>query len=472
MSWHWKELIPVDRFTVRLMTPLSDTDLNVITLLYQPLIGSLASSLYITLYRLLEKDQYWCEELTHRQLMAQVGLDLQTIYEERKKLEGTGLLKTFKKSDQGSSSYLYQLKAPMSPADFFQNDVYSVFLYNRLGKSSYLKLRERFSVEKVDSSAYQELTYSFGDVFTSLKHSELFQTSETRIDVKKQSNMEFIQTDQGEQQDILHPSFDMELMKRDLSSFIVPENAITASMEKLILRLAFVYQIQPLEMSRIISQAMVHDEEIHPQELRKRAQEWYKMENGNEPPALGLKTQPIHERVMTNKTPVTEEEKVIHFFETTAPMQVLEMLSDGAKPAPADMKIVEALLLDHELNPGVVNVLIDYVMRQNDMKLPKALIEKIAANWKRLKIYTVPGAMSAAKKSVADYKNKASQSMKRTVKKGQRQEKLPDWLIKERKLEAESDQTEKSKSEDKKESTDNSDAKRRFEAVLKKLHDE
>ena len=77
----------------------------------------------------------------------------------------------------------------------------------------------------------------------------------------------------------------------------------------------------------------------------------------------------------------------MHFFETTAPMQVLEMLSDGAKPAPADMKIVEALLLDHELNPGVVNVLIDYVMRQNDMKLPKALIEKIAANWKRLKIY-------------------------------------------------------------------------------------
>ena len=62
------------------------------------------------------------------------------------------------------------------------------------------------------------------------------------------------------------------------------------------------------------------------------------------------------------------------------------------------------------------------------MKLPKALIEKIAANCKRLKLYTVPGAISAAKKSVADYKNKASQSMKRTVKKGQRQEKLPDWV--------------------------------------------
>ncbi|KGA97838.1 DNA replication protein DnaB [Alkalihalobacillus alcalophilus ATCC 27647 = CGMCC 1.3604] len=480
MSWHWKELIPIDRFTVRLTTPLSDTDKNVLTLLYQPLIGALASSLYMTLYYLLEKDQYWCEEHTHRQLMGQMGLDLQTIYEERKKLEAIGLLKTFKKSHEEHSTYLYQLRAPMSPAQFFKNDVYSVFLYNRIGKNHYLQLRERFSLEKMDETSYEELTYSFGEVFTSLQHSELSPTSrsETLSDVKGQTDMQFIDNEREDSIKIYDSEFDYELMKRDLSSFIVPDKAITPEVKDLILRLAFVYQIAPLEMSRIISQAMVHDEEINLIELRKRAQEWYKMENGNEPPALGMKTQPLNQRVNENK-PTTEEEKTIHFYETTPPLLLLEIRSDGSKPAAADVKIIESLLIDHQLNPGVVNVLMDYVLWQHDMKLSKAFIDKVAGHWARKKVKTVPEAMKLAK--FEQEKKKAAEQKQGTTKQGQRknskqqgrQEQLPDWLVKDREQEKKQQNrggTEKEVEQKQSEPEPNSDAKKRFEAMLKKLN--
>lgn len=56
---------------------------------------------------------------------------------------------------------------------FFQDDVLSVFLYNRLGKQGYRIVKDRFLVQRMDYSDFEELTQSFSDVFTSLTHSEM-----------------------------------------------------------------------------------------------------------------------------------------------------------------------------------------------------------------------------------------------------------------------------------------------------------
>ena len=49
------------------------------------------------------------------------------------------------------------------------------------------------------------------------------------------------------------------------------------------------------------------------------------------------------------------------------------------------------------MNPGVVNVLIDYVLKTNDNKLERGLVETIAGHWSRKKIETVEEAMEIAK---------------------------------------------------------------------------
>lgn len=88
---------------------------------------------------------------------------------------------------------------------------------------------------------------------------------------------------------------------------------------------------------------------------------------------------------MDGREAVTEEEKMIKLYERTPPLTLLEKRSDGAKVAAADARIVESLIIDYQLYPGVVNVLLDYVLWQNDMKLTKAFIDKIAAHWARKK---------------------------------------------------------------------------------------
>ena len=468
MSWHWKELLPVDRYTVRTADYLTDMDQKVMVLLYQPLIGTIANGLYTTFWAHLERDQWTSSEQTHRQLMLMTELSLAQIFEERKKLEGIGLLKSYKKKIGSESVYLYELQPPMTPKQFFENDVLSVYLFNRLGKSQYRELRNRFSVDSVPLSEYNELTYSFDEVYTSLHHSEMVSNlrSETGEALSNSEDKTILSRDS--KQGFYFEDFDLDLMKKSLSSFIVPEQAISQEVEKTIIRLAFVYRIDPLEMSKIVSQAVLHDEKVDIDILRKKAQDWYRLEYGGTPPGLGLKTHPVKHRTMTQKEATTDEEKTIVFYENTSPLRLLELRSEGAQVAPADAKIVEGLILDYQLLPGVANVLLDYVLWQYDMKLSKPLINKIAGHWSRKKVKLVREAMQLALKEQQSkteaQKQPSNNNQKSQGKRNQKRDKLPKWLLDEKQSQASAETA--STSEAKSESNQ---SKQSFEEMLEEL---
>ena len=65
-------------------------------------------------------------------------------------------------------------------------------------------------------------------------------------------------------------------------------------------------------------------------------------------------------------------------------------------------------IVDFKLKPGVVNVLVDYVLKTYDKKLTRARVETIAGEWSRNKIETVEEAMDIAKKNHKSVKKKVS----------------------------------------------------------------
>lgn len=421
MSMFWKQLLPIDQYTVRAADFLTDLDEKVLTLLYQPLISSVAYSLYMTLWNQLEKDALTSKPFTHRELMTMMHLPLNEIYRARQKLEGIGLLKTYEKKGEERKFYIYELQPPLSAQRFFTDDVLSVYLYNRLGKNAFRKVRERFIIDKIDKQQYEEITHSFDEVYTSLHHSEMVLKHDEVTALAP--NEQIVHRDEESDLQFSAHFFDFDLFLSSLSSLIAPKKLLTEEVQKTIIRLAFVYRIEPLEMSKIVEQTAIHQDEIDLAELRKKVQEWYKIEYGNTPPSLALKKQPEKYRVFKNKTPKTEEEKLIHYFETVSPLELLESRMGGGKVPPPDAKIIEELILDYELLPGVVNVLIDFVLQRNDMKLSKPLIDKIAGHWKRKNIRTVPEAMALAKEEhrrSLEYRNKNADRPKL--------DKLPDWL--------------------------------------------
>ena len=50
--------------------------------------------------------------------------------------------------------------------------------------------------------------------------------------------------------------------------------------------------------------------------------------------------------------------------------------------------MVEELIEREKLSFGVINILLQFVMLKNEMKLPKSYIFEIASNWKKLGIKT------------------------------------------------------------------------------------
>jgi len=436
MQTHWKEVLPVDPYTVLAGGLIQPIDLKIINYLYQPLIGPLACQLYATLLYEAEDGRALGEgAFTHHHLMVRTDSSLDVLLDARKKLEAIGLLKVYKKSGEERPSFVYILEAPLSPARFFSDGLLNIYLYNRVGKREYLRLKALFQAQTSAPDGLEELTASFNDVFTSLHPSELTQGWEAEA-----TGMAEDALDRKEGTPLFRSHFDFDHLYRLLSDVIISKEAFTDEVKTAVEKLAFVYRLTAEEMSQIIQGAFLHTGIIDIDQLRKEVRNYYQIEHGDTLPALALRKQAPADREMDHTTPKDDYERQIKVFETISPYELLKAVSGGAKPAPADLKIVEETMFDQKLSPGVMNVLLHYVMTTNDYKLSKSYVQKIAAHWARKNIKTVRQAMELAKSEHKKYQDWQTKKKRSSNRSNPRQEKLPKWMTGEWETDTRSDE--------------------------------
>lgn len=431
MAQHWQELIPIDRYVVFVNGLLHDYDRKVLTFLYQPLIGAKSLSLYLTLWAELEENRIWSEASTHHRLMTLMDLKLNDIYEARLKLEGIGLMTTLLRNEEKERNFIYQLEPPFTPEQFFLDDMLSIPLYRKLGPKQYQRLKQFFSHKRVDVfNGFSNVTRSFDDVYEILPPSALKINSDMSNDLTVDGGKEFIGRKSASDLELRHFSFNFELLEAGLSENLVPKSALTDKVREAISKLAYLYGIDAIQMKNIVIDAT--DQGVtNIDALRTCAKDWYEFHHGGLP-SLVDKTQALPFKDIHNE-PITKEEKQIAYFETKSPREFLRELG-GGEPSRADLSLLEGIMFQQRLEPGVINVLIDFIMRTNDMKLPKAFTEKIASQWGRKQVKTVKEAMDLARKEYKDRQqwvskkdsNKKPQSSYN--KKPIRTELLPDWF--------------------------------------------
>ncbi|AAU15948.1 DnaD domain protein [Bacillus cereus] len=459
----WMELLPIDRYKVSAKGLLHNYDRKVLTMLYQPLIGSRAFSLYMTLWGELEQDRVFGKENTHHSLMVTMQMQLPEVYEERVKLEAIGLLKVYIKKEKDIRMFIYELQPPLSPKQFFDDIVLSIFLYNRLSRTKYNQVKHYFLEEEFDFASYENVTRSFNDVFGSFNPGQLEHAQE---DLRIPKTTAMPSNEKGNAPKVWNDFFDFSLFVDGLSA-LVPKKAITDQVRECVITLAYVYDVDVLSMQNIVLGAVTEMQTIDMERLRKGARDWYQFENGQALPVLSERVQPHAARMMKEKEPSTQEEMLIKQLEEISPKQLLKEISGGAEATKADLQIVEDVMINQKLTPGVVNVLIYYVMLRSDMKLAKTYVEKIAGHWARKKVGTVAEAMALAKEENRQYQEWAETKKKgRTSKKTVRKEMVPDWL-KEEPKEKEKETVKKDASAEKGAST-LEDERKRLEEVLKK----
>uniref|UniRef100_UPI003FEF3820 replication initiation and membrane attachment family protein n=1 Tax=Candidatus Ventrenecus sp. TaxID=3085654 RepID=UPI003FEF3820 len=379
-------LLPADKYMIVNKTILTDQDRKYLVSLYEPIIGSLAVSLYLTLWRDLDRYTFVSADYNHHHLMTILKTNLDSIKLARQTLEGVGLLRTYFMASE-PNNYVYELYSPMNPKEFFQNPIFNVVLYNNIGAFEYNLLKKEYSVLNINLKGYEEVTSHFDEVFKS--SSEL-----PSIEALGRETLPLNMQDQ----------IDFDLLISSLPKGMLNEKILNKRMRSLINNLSFVYNIDTLKMCEIIRLSINEKGAIDKDTLRLQTRKYYQYNNHGKLPTLIYRAQPEYLKSPSGDT--SKKGRIIEVFENTTPYDFLCAKYKTGTPTVRDLKLLEYLLEDVGLKPAVVNVLIDYVLKKNNNKLNNAFVETIAGQWKRLGIETAKDAMEVAEKEHKKYINK------------------------------------------------------------------
>ena len=393
-------LLPLDNFVVINKTILENQDRLILTLLYQPIIGSISISLYLTLWSFLDRNKVNSLNNTHNDLVISMQLKLDDIKEAKDKLEAIGLIKTYLKKGE-VNNYIYELYGPLSAYDFLNDPILNTALYNNLNKKEYKRIIDLFSMPKIDLKGYQDISCSFNDVynFVSMNKNE-------NSNIKKVSHLDL--------------AFEPNINFNEVLSLIPEEllniRSISKDTKELIYELSFIYNLDNEQITEIIKNSLV-DRKIDIELLKENCRSFYRFENKGNIPKLVYQNQPLALRQSQPNN--SKKARLINQFENMTPYEFLSSKQDS-KPTDKDMRIVEYLIAEQKLNPGVVNVLLDYVLKINNNKLVWKFVEHIAVQWKRSNIETVSDAVDFAQKEYLNNNKKTKGKQKVEV--------VPSWI--------------------------------------------
>lgn len=398
-------ILPADSYIVINKNIITEIDKKILIDLYQPVIGSVAISLYYTLLNDLSKSEIITGPKTHHHLQSVMQVSLENIKNARERLEAVGLLKTCLKKDN-INNYIYILYAPLSANEFLNHPILNIVLYNNIGKKEYQNILQTYKLPKINLKDYQDISKTFDEVFKTTPSSTFFQND--NLIEKSTNDIKF------------KKEVDFQLLISGINSNIINEKAFNNETKYLINNLSYIYDIDILTMQNIINSCINEKGQIDKETLRKSCRNYYTFENSGKLPTL-TSTKP--KTPQNKQTPSTNKDKMIQIFENTNPIQYLKSKYKGGKPLQRDINLIETLLFDLKLSPGVINVLLDYVLRVNDKKLNKAYVETIASHWKRLGIETAESAMNAC---IKEHKKNTKTKKNQTTK--QEKEIMPEWF--------------------------------------------
>ncbi|UZD14923.1 DnaD domain protein [Virgibacillus natechei] len=404
------KILPIEGYYVIVKEYLPVDYAKSLTHLYQPLIGMQAVTLYQTLLHEIELQRETVPQ-THHTLMNYLNLPLDEIYQARLKLEGIGLLKTFKNNEETTNMYTYELQSPFAPTEFFKDAMLAQLLYHHIGERSFKGLKDHYVIVP-NQQMGTNITASFNDVFQTFKPS--FEAVES-------------QPADEEAPEIREDKIDFSWMELMLKQRIIPVNKVlTAQNKKVISQMMQLYDLAAYEIEKAVLWALTAENKLDLDEFKTACHDLFKAKHNEVPIQLKNKAETTPEQQPTDYKPETKEEQLIHELELITPKQLLEDLSSGNHASEQDMKVIRGVMTSQGLPSPVMNVLIHYVLLQSNMKLSKAYLEKIASHWSRANLKSAKEAMAFAKKEQESHQ-KATKP-RSNYRKPVSNEIVPDWF--------------------------------------------
>lgn len=369
-----KVLSMSDIYQVRSSYHLEMEDQRVLLQLYQPLIGHESTILYLTLFSELNQLTLTKKPALISRLCKITGFSVSSLTQAITKLEAVGLISTYVKHQD--NRYLFDLKMPLSANQFMKHKILNTLLSQRL-HDEYDKTVIAFQTYNVDLNQYEDISSSFTDVFDiQLQSNQVLQEKEYR---KKVHN-------------IIEDSYDMTLFYQSMESLQLSRKMLTQDNIKLIQQLGILYKINALDMLDMVKQNMNNDH-LDEQSLISNCRHYYDLK-------MPQKFEEIFHKqsvLLQQNQGKSDLDKHIYYLENISPYDLLKDKLGGREPLKRDLQVIESVLTDLQLEPGVMNALIELTLYKCNQSLPRNFIEAIASQWKRKNISTVKDAIAEGK---------------------------------------------------------------------------
>ena len=390
-----KKVIVYNGYNVSSASMLSDYDRKILTLLYQPICGFGALSLYLTLWCKYEASKNTNKIFHHKDLFDNMDCNVTEFETFRDKLEGLGLLKTFVKEEE-TPYYFYELYSPLSPKDFFKHELLGTLIKQKLDEEEYEELKSMFVVNKDKKKDYFDVSHNFNEVY----NIDLNDT--TSLKVVMEDNEDLANRKNAK----IGTNFSLEIFLLVLKENKIRKSLITNSFVELMESMANLYKLDEYEMCNILIssiEGLGNDEKINYDLFKRKCFEYRKVTriSGKDVKTLENKKQGISKKA--------------EMLQELEPFQFLRIKQGNIEPSKQDVKLVEDLSLMSKLNPGVINVLLDYVMLNKQNTLPYNYVMKIASSLARENITTAIEAMEYFNNYKSRFSNNSS-SKKEEVK--------------------------------------------------------
>ncbi|HOR20700.1 MAG TPA: DnaD domain protein [Bacilli bacterium] len=362
-----------DYYETRPASLISDIDREVLSELYQPLIGHKSVGIFLSLFHEKMKASE-IDTFDHAHLFDKMQMSAGEFFTARRALEAVGLLRTFFKEEGGIRYYIYVLYAPKSPREFFDDVLFKGLLIKYVGEKEAKRLALSYKVD-FQTKGFDDITSSFVETFHPDYDSPVFR-KDLKVEVK------------GRKSGRIDTSFDFDAFFSALDkNGQIKREVLTKKDLKEIERLAALFSLDELTMAEIVVDAYDPDnkaQRINFQRVSDRAKEEVKFPF-------------FHRKSKGEKSHVTSDSELaskIKLMDAMAPGEYLRIKQNNTAPSRSDLDIVDDLSKNFGFSHGVINALIDYVLAKNKNVLSRRYIEKIASSLARESVTTAIDTMN------------------------------------------------------------------------------
>jgi len=351
--------------------PLSHTHMHTLTLLYTPVIGKDAFSLYMLFHSLMERSTLKSPTYTHAFIYDMLSLRPEAYISARKTLEAVGLIETYEKE----STYLIECYMPISPDAFIKDSMFMPYLNKAIGEERFKDLIAHFKITKTRLSDLARKSAAFSDVFPPLTPTRTIRS-------------QFIEPVSGTTE--VKGDLDLDLVLEGIPTSLLTAKGRTSAVKKKLASIAYIYNFDEESLQTTIKKSLASDGLIDFKVLNKHAGENYQKSRGS----------------VKKKT----DHASLAYFKNVHPRTLLEDLTGQKIPA-ADLKVIDRLTSETDTPLEVINVMIAYVLKELDQQFPVYnYFEKIVAEWKRLRIKTAEEAINHIEKRLRKKREPKKQS--------------------------------------------------------------